>query len=65
MGFCFSLVNQMNFILPVFSRNSYGLAAAVQTRDIGQAIAVSNALRAGTVWINTYNVLGNQAPFGG
>ena len=55
----------MSLTIPCRFRNSYGLAAAVQTRDIGQAIAVSNALRAGTVWINTYNVLGNQAPFGG
>jgi len=47
------------------NKNSYGLAAAVHTKDIGKAISLSNSLRAGTVWINCYNVLGNQAPFGG
>lgn len=47
------------------NRHKYGLAGAVMTRDLGQAIYVSNALRAGTVWVNCYNVLGTQAPFGG
>ncbi|XP_041844105.1 aldehyde dehydrogenase, mitochondrial-like [Melanotaenia boesemani] len=43
----------------------YGLAAAVFTKDIDKAHYVSNGLRAGTVWINCYNVFGVQAPFGG
>ncbi|KAK2815430.1 hypothetical protein Q5P01_025897 [Channa striata] len=43
----------------------YGLAAAVFTKDIDKANYVSNGLRAGTVWINCYNVFGVQAPFGG
>uniref|UniRef100_A0A673B7M0 aldehyde dehydrogenase (NAD(+)) n=1 Tax=Sphaeramia orbicularis TaxID=375764 RepID=A0A673B7M0_9TELE len=43
----------------------YGLAAAVFTKDIDKANYVSNALRAGTVWINCYDVFGAQAPFGG
>ncbi|XP_062873591.1 aldehyde dehydrogenase, mitochondrial-like [Trichomycterus rosablanca] len=43
----------------------YGLAAAVFTTDINKAQYVSNSLRAGTVWINCYNVFGVQAPFGG
>ena len=43
----------------------YGLAAAVWTRDIGKALAISNAVRAGTVWVNCYNVLDAGAPFGG
>jgi len=47
------------------NKNSYGLAAAVHTKDVGAAVYVSNSLRAGTVWVNCYNVLGNQAPFGG
>jgi len=45
--------------------NNYGLAAAVFTQDIEKAIYVSNSLRAGTVWVNTYNVLSASAPFGG
>ncbi|KAL7839532.1 hypothetical protein SRHO_G00261900 [Serrasalmus rhombeus] len=43
----------------------YGLAAAVFTTDVNKAHYVSNSLRAGTVWINCYNVFGVQAPFGG
>lgn len=43
----------------------YGLAAAVHTKDLNTAIRVSNALRAGTVWVNCYNMLHHQAPFGG
>ncbi|KZF19479.1 aldehyde dehydrogenase [Xylona heveae TC161] len=43
----------------------YGLAGAVHTRDLNTAIRVSNALRAGTVWVNQYNALHHQLPFGG
>ncbi|KAJ5207603.1 hypothetical protein N7449_001982 [Penicillium cf. viridicatum] len=44
---------------------NYGLAAAVHTKNINTAIRVSNALKAGTVWINNYNMISYQAPFGG
>ena len=43
----------------------YGLAAAVWTRDIGKAHAIANRVRAGTVWINCYDVFDAAAPFGG
>uniref|UniRef100_A0A3B3W099 Aldehyde dehydrogenase, mitochondrial-like n=1 Tax=Poecilia latipinna TaxID=48699 RepID=A0A3B3W099_9TELE len=43
----------------------YGLAASVFTTDIDKANYVSSGLRAGTVWINCYNVFASQAPFGG
>jgi len=44
---------------------AYGLAAAVHTTNLNTAIEVSNAIRAGTVWINQYNMLHHQLPFGG
>jgi aldehyde dehydrogenase (NAD+) len=44
---------------------TYGLAAAVWTRDIKKAHHVARKLQAGTVWINTYNVYDTAAPFGG
>jgi aldehyde dehydrogenase (NAD+) len=47
------------------NRTKYGLAAAVWTRDIKRALAVSNGVRAGTVWVNCYNVMDTRAPFGG
>ena len=45
--------------------SSYGLAAAVWTKDIKKAHHVARRLQAGTVWINTYNVYDTAAPFGG
>jgi aldehyde dehydrogenase (NAD+) len=47
------------------NRTEYGLAAAVWTRDIGKAYAIANNVRAGTVWINCYDVFDAAAPFGG
>jgi aldehyde dehydrogenase (NAD+) len=43
----------------------YGLAAAVWTRDISKATAIANNVRAGTVWVNCYDVFDAAAPFGG
>lgn len=43
----------------------YGLGAGVCTRDIGKAVYVSNKLKAGTVYINCYDVFDPAAPFGG
>ena len=47
------------------NRTNYGLAAGVWTRDIKKAHAVANGVRAGTVWINCYNILDTRDPFGG
>ena len=44
---------------------NYGLAAAVWTKDITKAMAISNSVRAGTVWVNCYDVFDAAAPFGG
>jgi len=43
----------------------YGLAAGVLTNDINKALKVVNSVQAGTVWVNCYNAITQQAPFGG
>jgi aldehyde dehydrogenase (NAD+) len=47
------------------NQTSYGLAAGLWTADIKQAFRVARAVRAGTVWVNTYNLYDPAAPFGG
>lgn len=43
----------------------YGLAAAVFSRDVTRALSVAHRLHAGTVWVNCYNKLHSNVPFGG
>jgi phenylacetaldehyde dehydrogenase len=43
----------------------YGLAAGIWTKDIAKAHALANKLKAGTVWVNCYNVFDAAMPFGG
>jgi acyl-CoA reductase-like NAD-dependent aldehyde dehydrogenase len=43
----------------------YGLAAGVWTEDIGRAVRMSSALKAGSVWVNTYRAVSYMMPFGG
>ena len=47
------------------NNTTYGLAAAVWTRDIGKAHAIANNVKAGTVWVNCFDVFDAAAPFGG
>jgi phenylacetaldehyde dehydrogenase len=43
----------------------YGLAAGIFTRDMARAHRIANRLRAGTVWIDCYNIFDAALPFGG
>ena len=43
----------------------YGLAAAVWTRDVSKAHRIARAVKAGTVWVNSYNLYDPALPFGG
>uniref|UniRef100_A0A6I8NZ08 Aldehyde dehydrogenase 1 family member A3 n=1 Tax=Ornithorhynchus anatinus TaxID=9258 RepID=A0A6I8NZ08_ORNAN len=43
----------------------YGLTAAVFTKNLDKALKLASALESGTVWINCYNAIYAQAPFGG
>ena len=52
-------------IIPTANNSNYGLGAGVFTRDITKAIRTAKRLRAGTVWVNTWNVVDAALPFGG
>ncbi|KAI8144470.1 aldehyde dehydrogenase domain-containing protein [Fennellomyces sp. T-0311] len=45
--------------------SSYGLAGGVYTSNVDTAIKVSNEIKAGTVWVNTYDIFDQSTPFGG
>jgi phenylacetaldehyde dehydrogenase len=47
------------------NETNYGLAAGVWTRDIAKAHRIAAALKAGTVWVNCYNIFDAALPFGG
>ncbi len=47
------------------NNTKYGLAAVVWTRSIEKAHAIANNVRAGTVWVNCFDVFDAAAPFGG
>jgi aldehyde dehydrogenase (NAD+) len=55
----------VNEVLRRGNQTFYGLAAAVWTKDITKAYRLANGLRAGTVWLNCYDVFDAAAPFGG
>ena len=52
-------------VLPRAHDTNYGLAAGVWTQDVSKAHRMARRLRAGTVWVNCYNVFDASMPFGG
>ena len=57
--------SDLDEIAAVANDSEYGLGAGIWTRDISKAHALAKKLRAGTVWINCYNVFDASLPFGG
>jgi acyl-CoA reductase-like NAD-dependent aldehyde dehydrogenase len=57
--------DEIEQVAELANQNPYGLAAAIWTRDIKKAHALSRRLKAGTVWINTYGLMDAALPFGG
>jgi aldehyde dehydrogenase (NAD+) len=55
----------VNEVMHRANKTIYGLTAGIQTRDTSKAIAVASNIRAGTVWINTFNKFDCALPFGG
>jgi phenylacetaldehyde dehydrogenase len=62
---CAMPFNDIDKIIAEANQSEYGLAAAVWTKDISKAHRMAEKLRAGTVWINCYNVFDAAMPFGG
>ncbi len=57
--------SDLDEIARVANDSEYGLGAGIWTKDISKAHALAKKLRAGTVWINCYNVFDAALPFGG
>lgn len=47
------------------NNSNYGLGAGVCTKNIETAIKITNALRVGTVYVNSYDIFDSTTPFGG
>ncbi len=52
-------------IMPTANNTNYGLGTGVFTKDVGKAYRTARRMRAGTVWVNTWNVFDASLPFGG
>ncbi|KAL6040418.1 Aldehyde dehydrogenase, mitochondrial [Balamuthia mandrillaris] len=57
--------SDVNDVIKRANNTIYGLAAGLWTRDVAKAHTVASQLRAGTVWVNCYNVYDSAKPFGG
>jgi aldehyde dehydrogenase (NAD+) len=62
---CAIRFKELDEVIQRANATDYGLAAAVWTRDITKAHTIANRVRAGTVWVNCYDVFDAAAPFGG
>jgi aldehyde dehydrogenase (NAD+) len=52
-------------IVKIANNTTYGLAAAVHTTNLNTALDTVNRMRAGTCWVNCYNIINQAMPFGG
>lgn len=57
--------DDMDEVLKRANSTEFGLASGVWTRDVGKVHRVAKALRAGSVWVNCYQVMDPAVPFGG
>ena len=57
--------NNEEEVIKKMNDNQYGLSSGVYTKDINRGLRVSNAIRAGITFVNTYRLISPSAPFGG
>ena len=52
-------------VIEKMNDNQFGLSSGVYTSDLSRGLRVSNAIRAGITFVNTYRLISPSAPFGG
>ena len=57
--------DELDEVATAMNQTAYGLAGAIWTKDVGKAHRLARAMKAGTVWINCYNIFDATLPFGG
>ncbi len=62
---CISEFSQEEEALRLANNSAFGLACCIWSSDIGRAKKLSAKINAGTIWINTYGMFYNEAPYGG
>ena len=62
---CFHKFKNEKEVINLANETKYGLAAGIFTKNISRALRVTNSIRAGIIWINTYRVVSPIAEFGG
>lgn len=62
---CISKFSTEEEVLHLANDTTYGLAAAVHTKDYERALRITNGLKTGTAWVNMYNFVHWSIPFGG
>lgn len=55
----------MDEVVAKANNSEYGLASAVWSKDVSKVYSLSKKLKAGTVWVNCFNIFDASAPFGG
>ena len=57
--------NNEEEVIEKMNDNKYGLSSGIYTKDINRGLRVSNSIRAGITFVNTYRLISPSAPFGG